>query len=323
MSFSYYDGFGREIQKKIQAEPAAMLEGMDVVNPRWVGSGWTVFNNKGKPVRRYEPFFSKLPEKGHWFEFGARVGMSPILFYDPEQRVVAKLHPNHAYEKVVFDAWQQTSYDVNDTVTEHETQTGDPRTDLDINGYVERYFAALNDSNWKTWFRLRRGGAMGSEEQAAAEKAAAHANTPTTVYLDTLGRPFLTTVHNRFSRDYTTVDEMYATRVKLDIEGNRREVRDAVVHNGDVLGRIVMQYDYDMLGDPIYQLSMEGGTRWMLNDVAGKPIRSWDSRSHTLRIEYDSLRRPLRFFVIGADPAKPDLELLTQPNDIWRTASPR
>ena len=30
-----------------------------VVDPRWVGSGWTIFNNKGKPVRQYEPFFSR------------------------------------------------------------------------------------------------------------------------------------------------------------------------------------------------------------------------------------------------------------------------
>jgi hypothetical protein len=30
----------------------------DEVEPRWVGSGWTVFNNKGKPVRQYEPFFT-------------------------------------------------------------------------------------------------------------------------------------------------------------------------------------------------------------------------------------------------------------------------
>ena len=28
------------------------------IDPRWVGSGWTVFNNKGKPVRQFEPFFS-------------------------------------------------------------------------------------------------------------------------------------------------------------------------------------------------------------------------------------------------------------------------
>ena len=81
--------------------------GGPVVNPRWVGSGWTIFNNKGKPVRQYEPFFSQLPTKGHQFEFGVQVGVSPILCYDPVERVVATIHPNHTYEKVVFDPWHQ------------------------------------------------------------------------------------------------------------------------------------------------------------------------------------------------------------------------
>src|SRR5206468_4239197 len=102
LSFSYSDGFGREIQKKIQAEPGPLVESGPVVNPRWVGSGWTIFNNKGKPVRQYEPFFSAT----HKFEFGLMVGVSPVLFYDPADRVVATLHSNHTYEKVVFDSWQ-------------------------------------------------------------------------------------------------------------------------------------------------------------------------------------------------------------------------
>jgi hypothetical protein len=59
LSFSYSDGYGREIQKKIQAEAGPLAEGGPVVSPRWVGSGWTIFNNKGKRVRQYEPFFSK------------------------------------------------------------------------------------------------------------------------------------------------------------------------------------------------------------------------------------------------------------------------
>ena len=34
--------------------------------------------------------------------------------------VVATLHPNHTWEKVVFDPWQQTTYDPNDTVTDSD-----------------------------------------------------------------------------------------------------------------------------------------------------------------------------------------------------------
>ncbi|HEY1231876.1 MAG TPA: SpvB/TcaC N-terminal domain-containing protein, partial [Candidatus Binatia bacterium] len=83
-SFTYSDGFGREIQKKIQSEPGPLVKNGPAIAPRWVGSGWTVFNNKGKPVRQFEPFFTAT----HGFEFDVRVGVSPILFYDPLQRVV-------------------------------------------------------------------------------------------------------------------------------------------------------------------------------------------------------------------------------------------
>lgn len=317
ISFSYSDGFGREIQKKIQAESGPLVEGGPVVSPRWVGSGWTIFNNIGKPVQQYEPFFDDT----HKFKFGEKVGVSPILFYDPVGRVVVTLHPNHTYEKVVFDPWQQVTYDVNDTVAAHGMQTGDPRTDADIHGYVAKYFAALGDDPipWQTWLEQRQDGDMGTEEQIAAEKASAHADTPATTYFDTLGRPFLTLAHNRFKghgRSGTTatiiVDELYVTRVELDIEGNQREVRDAIVQKGDARGRIVMRYDYDMLSNRIHQLSMETNARWMLNDVTGKSIRAWDSRDHIFRIEYDPLRRVLRSFVTGADPANTNKELLTE-----------
>src|SRR5262249_7340421 len=114
ISFSYSDGFGREIQKKIQAEPRPASESGPIVDPRWVGSGWTISNNKGNPVRQYEPFFSQLATKGHRFEFGVKTGVSPILCYDPVERVVATIKPSHSYQKVVFDPWRQDAWDVND-----------------------------------------------------------------------------------------------------------------------------------------------------------------------------------------------------------------
>ena len=67
----------------------------------------------------------------------------------------------------------------------------------------------------------------------------------------------------------------------------------------DELGHIVMSYAYDMLGNRVHQLSMEAGTRWMLNDVAGKPIRAWDSRGHNFVTKYDALRRPVEQYVRG------------------------
>jgi RHS repeat-associated protein len=306
ISFSYSDGFGREIQKKIQAEPGPLdvnAPQAPVVNPRWVGSGWTIFNNKGKPVRQYEPFFSAT----HDYEFGVMVGVSPMLFYDPVERVIATLHPNHTYEKVVFDPWHQTTYDVNDTCAPRNQQTGDPRTDPDILGYVAEYFKT-QPATWQTWHAQRVGGAMGTNERDAAQRAASHADTPTSAHFDALGRPFLTVARHRVvcpGHDLDGSEDSFATRVELDSEGNLRAVRDErklpVNHlpNGAIEQRIVMRYAYDMLGNRIHQLSMEAGARWMLNDVAGKPIRAWDSRGHNFTTTYDALRRPMEQTVRG------------------------
>ena len=304
VSFSYSDGFDREIQSKTQAEPGPtpqrgadgqIILGADgepvmtatETNPRWLSSGWTIFNNKGAPVRQYEPFFSDT----HHFELGVEVGVSPVLFYDPVERVIVTLHPDHTWEKVVFDPWQETTYDVNDTVA------FDPRSDPD----VADFFARLPDEEYlPTWREQRIALPQGDPEHASAEKAIAHADTPTVAHFDALGRPFLTLAANRYERkngnNVETVEEKHAARVDLDIEGNQRQVIDA--HD-----RVVLRYDYNMLGDVIHHASMEAGERWMLNDVSGNAIRAFDSRGHAMRDEYDALRRPLNSFVrLGAAP---------------------
>jgi len=282
ITFSYSDGFSREIQKKVQAEPVP-----GSTTPRWVGSGWTILNNKGKPVRQYESFFSGLSGKGHQFEFGVQVGVSSILCYDPLERVVATVHPNHTYDKVVFDPWRQQTWDVNDTVL------GNPAVDPDVGNLIARM--PLDDYS-PTWYAHRNGG-PDPLEQDAANKAAAHANTPATAYFDSLGRPFLTIADNGTAGKY-------ATRIEFDIEGNQRSVTDA-------LGRKVMVYDYDVLGKPIHHSSMEAGERWMLNSVADKPIRGWDTRGHNFRTAYDELQRPISSFMSGTDPNNSDPRTLS------------
>jgi len=319
VSFTYSDGFGRELQSKIQAEPgdaptrAANVtlpsgdaspgpltldsKGVPVfanASPRWVGKGRTIYNNKGKPVKQYEPFFSST----HLYEAEPEMtdtGVTPILFYDPVGRVTATLHPNHTYEKVVFDPWRQETWDVNDTVTQ-----SDPKADKDVG----EFFQHLPTADYlPTWHDQRRNGQKGPDEKAAAGKAAAHAATPAVAIFDTLGRAFLTVADN--GQDAGGVAQKFVTRVAMDIEGNQREVIDAK-------NRAVMRYDYNMLGNRIHQASMEAGERWMLNDVSGKPIRGWDSRGHIGRTEYDELRRPVRSFVTGADSKNSSREICSE-----------
>lgn len=295
--FNYSDGFGQEIQKKLQAEPGPINDGAPDVDRRWVGTGWTIFNNKGKPVRKFEPFFSTT----HQFEFAQIVGVSPIYCYDPIERVVAEIYPNHTWQKAVFDPWQQRNWDVNDTVAEV-----DPANDPDVG----EFFRRLPPENYlPTWHAQRIDGQFGETQQQraaaqdAAEKSTVHGQTPTSSWSDTLGRSFLTVAHNRFIRNDETIEEQLAARFHFDIEGNRRDVRDA-------LERTVARYDFDLVGNQIHSSSMEAGERWLLPDVKGGVVRTWDGRGHAFRTEHDELRRPVRSFVTGTDPNDPENEIL-------------
>jgi RHS repeat-associated protein len=327
IGFAYSDGFGREIQTKSQAEagdapqrnapvrfptgdirPGNLLHDVQTnpkpASPRWVGSGRTVFNNKGKPVKQYEPFFSST----HLYERETEMtdaGVTSIVFYDPLERVVATLHPNHTFEKVVFAPWRQQTWDVNDTVTT------DPRNDPDIAGYVRKYFKTQPE-NWQTWHAQRIDKPVGDPEGDSARKAAAHAGTPTVAYFDALGRPFLTVTDNGLDPVQPNKRQLFATRVILDIESNHRELIDAN-------GRVAMRYAYDMLGNRIHEASMDAGERWMLNDVAGKPIRAWDSRGHMFETIYDQLRRPIEQRVTGEDSLRPDQRLRNRTVTIEKT----
>jgi len=120
-----------------------------------VASGWTIVNNKGLPVRQYEPFFTRT----HRFGAAAAIGVSPIVCYDPAGRAVATVNPDHTWAKVAFDAWRQESWDACDTVL-----IADPRTDPDVGDHLARLSAA---DTLPTWYAARASGGLGPDQQAA------------------------------------------------------------------------------------------------------------------------------------------------------------
>lgn len=275
-TLSYSDGFAREIQKKTRVEP----EGG--VDPRWVASGWKVFDNKGNAVREYEPFFTAT----HAFEFDVHAGVSAIRCFDPLERLVATLYPNHTWDKSVFDAWGRETWDMNDTVL-----IADPATDPDVGDLFRRLPPAEYAPGWQA---RRAGGALGPEEQAAAAKAAVHAATPSLLALDSSGQTVLTVAHNAFGEPRT--EERCATRVSYDAQGNVREVVDAK-------DRLVARFGYDMLGNCVRKQSMEAGDRVTLENVAGKPEYAWDGLDRRLHTVYDALRRSVEVRLLeGAGP---------------------
>ena len=282
--FTYSDGFGREVQHKGQAAAGPVTEDGPDVPHRWSGTGWVVFNNKGQPVRRYEPFFTATPE----FEFAQAAGVSAVLFYDPPGRSVAILSPDGSYAKTTFDPWYREVWDAADTVLL------DPRGDPDVRGYAGPYLATLSEQpgGWATWYARRIEGGLGRAARRAAEQSAAHAGTPTRNWLDSLGRPFLAVDHNRVPEEGGLADQFCRTRSSLDVQGNAREVRDA-------LGRTVMRYGFAMVGGQVRQAGMDSGDSQMLPDVQGKTVYTWNSRGFARRTEYDALRRPARVYLTG------------------------
>ena len=307
MVFEYSDGSGNVLVKKVQAEPDN-----EDIQLRWIANGKTILNNKGKPVKQYEPYFSvnKDEEPDHRFEELLEKGVTPVMYYDSAGRLIRTELPDGTFSRVEFSPWNVTSFDPNDTV--------------------------LDPGNG--WYAQRTASTASAQDRRAAQLAAEHSDTPSTVILDSLGREVISVAHNRIKDESGAVrDERYVTFTKLDAEGKPLWIRDA-------RGNLVMQYIirdardklvtpyipqvkptradgeldptnpeqipgnaipcYDIAGNLLFQHSMDGGDRWMINDATGQPFYAWDFNNritpdgdeidenrifHTI---YDKLRRP-------------------------------
>ncbi|MEU0094818.1 SpvB/TcaC N-terminal domain-containing protein [Kribbella sp. NPDC006257] len=174
----YSDGTGRTALTKVQAEPGA--DGV----PRWAGTGRTVYDNKGNPVKKYEPYFSA--DDGYDPESSAG-GVTPINWYDPLNRLIRTDHPDGTISRVRFTAWDQEEWDAGDTV-------------LDSRWYVEHHGTR------------------------AAELSSAYSATPTRERLDSLGRSYLTVADDKPVGEFETrleLDIEGNTRAIVDARGVR------------------------------------------------------------------------------------------------------
>ena len=307
IAFECSDGMGAVLMKRSQAEPEQTNGPL-----RWIVSGKTVLNNKGKPVKQYEPYFStnaKCCAEGDEHE---EVGVTPLMYYDAAGRLVRTEMPDGTFSRVEFSPWHVRGFDANDTVLESkwyaDRGSPDPSQPLavDLSGRL-----------------------TATPEFRAAWLAAQHADTPSLTILDSLGHEVIAIAHNRVedangSHEFNGKryrDERYLTFTKLDAEGKPLWIRDA-------RGNLVMQYItpikptraaaepnqqnieamptgsvpcYDIAGNLLFQHSMDAGDRWTINDAAGKPMFAWDSRDNLLMSSYDALHRPTKLELKNLD----------------------
>ncbi len=293
ISFEYSNGLGRVVMKKAQTAPGrakrivvssddtyavadvdtAALEPRQL---RWIGSGRTVLNNKGRTVKQYEPYFAVSHRYEDLKEL-VETGVTPLMYYDPLGRLTRTEMPDGTLSRTEFGAWKQVEHDANDTILE--------------SAWYHQRIHRLIDAE------LTAEGKDPVTEKTAAEKAARHAETPEVRCFDAMGRTVLTLEHNRDA--VTGADELHHTRLEVDVAGNLRSVTDA-------RGNVTVRYEYDLLGNRVFQDSLDSGKRWLLANVAGSPLRAWDERDHEFQYTYDDpLHRPTQSRVVGGDGPVP------------------
>lgn len=277
-AFSYLDGSGSLLVRKNQAEPDPPHAAL-----RWVANGKTVLNNKGMPVKQYEPYFAS-PDSGHRFAEPREVGVTALLYYDAVGRLIRTDLPDGSYTTADFSPWHSTNSDANDTLGPD-------------NAWQQRMSASLDDA-----------------ERTAAQRASAHAATPTMSVLDSVGRAVLTIHHNRVDG----ADSKDLTFTRLDAEGKPLWIQDArrnrvIQHIAPALPAGAAQWDdpnniqpqgfsptYDIAGQPLFTHSMDAGGRWTLPDAMGKPLFSWTTRGYRHRTTYDQVHRTTGVYVSAA-----------------------
>jgi len=265
-SYAYSNGRGGVAMVKAQAHPGKALQVspdgtvMEVdADPRWVGNGRTVLNNKGNPVKQFEPYFSTTHE--YEDEKALReIGATPILYYDAVGRNIRTLLPNGTFSKIEFNPWMQKAFDVNDTVLESQ------------------------------WYADRGSPDPASEpepvsdpERRAAWLAAKHADTPGTIHFDSLGRPVYAV------SDYGG-GKIAAARSERDLTGRFSKLFDQKQ-------REVANGFTGMAGTPILANNGEKGRRWTFLNALGALVKAWDEHGREFRTEYDNLHRPVSTFV--------------------------
>ena len=275
-SIVYSDGSGGTATVKSPAVPGKVLranpDGTTTeidADPRWLCSGRTLLNNKGTPVKQYEPFFSATDGYDD-AEAVRAVGVTSVRFYDPLGRVVRVENPDGTLARVAFTAWSQQDSDANDTV-------------LDSPWYAER---GSPDPGAQPE-------PLADPPRRAAWLAARHANTPATVHLDSLGRPVWTVLDHGGGK---TV----GARSESDLTGRYSALYDQ-------LGRKVAAGFTGMSGVAVFATSAEKGARRSFVNARGATVRTWDDAGRVYRAEYDDLNRLSATFAAG--PGLPEVRL--------------
>jgi RHS repeat-associated protein len=285
----YSDGFGRLLQTRTQGEdvrfghalfgggeevlPAHQEDGpggtvvgqqnITPLHPNVVVNGWQVYDNKGRVIEKYEPFFSEgwdyTPPTSSFLNESQKVRM----FYDPRGQVIRTVNPNGSEQRVI--------YGVPDNLDLPDRFTPTP---------WEAYTYDANDNAGRT-----------HATNAAGYRQ--HWNTPASIVIDALGRTVASVERNRATSVHPTDPlppiEEYRISSTYDLRGNLLTVTDA-------LGRVAFKQIYDLANRLLRIESIDAGTRRTVLDAAGNIVEGRDSKGALALHTYDILNRVTRLW---------------------------
>ncbi|HEV2736549.1 MAG TPA: SpvB/TcaC N-terminal domain-containing protein, partial [Longimicrobiaceae bacterium] len=273
----YSDGFGRLLQTRTQAGDVSFgdepfgegvlrldrrHDAADVVGrgstprPRVVVSGWQVYDNKGRVVEKYEPFFS-----AGWAYAPAaeeEVGRRVVQHFDPRGRVVRTVSPDGSEQRVIQGVPAQ----------------------LDLGR------PAVEPTPWEAYAYDANDNA-GRTHPGSSDGFAHHRDTPSSVVVDALGRPVLAVSRSREVIPEGGAVQEHRTRTRYDVQGNVTVV-------WDTLGREVARTVYDLAGRALRSTRLDAGTAVVVVDASGETLETRDSRGALSLRARDVLRRPIR-----------------------------
>ena len=291
VTVEYSDGFGRLLQTRTQAddvrfgdpafgggaavlpeEQAANASGdvlgtlADPLHPHVVVSGMTVYDNKGREVEVYEPFFST-----GWDYLGpTQAGERVTTIFDALGRVVCTEHPDGAQRRVVPGVpGSIAAPDLSNPLVYEPTPW-------------EAYTYDENDNAGRT-------------HPASSLSYRHHHDTPGSVLVDPRGRGIEHVARTREAPGAPVQEQR--TRTRYDSRGNTLEVTDP-------LGRTTFPASFDLANRALRVGELDFGTRTTMHDAGGAPIEHRDARGALTLQGYDGLNRPCRTWA-RARPTQP------------------
>ena len=312
---TYNDGFGRNLVSKLKVEagesflynPVTKKITSGMTNDRWLASGRVQYNNKGNPVKEYEPYYINTPDyvtNPILDEFG----VSPIMYYDPLDRVTKVVTAKGFLTKSEWTPWESISHDTNNTIKESLYYKDNIKIPNPLSPFFDKDLTAEGRENIKY--------------------AIKYFNTKITTIVDNLGRNIVTLQIKKSPDDLNK---------PLDLNNPDTNVKEEILVTTtayDILGRVINNvdprftehnknnpdkklYNFEMFyvmgnKNPLKTVSADGGTSWILANTLGNPIYLHNSRNVSITNKYDELNRLITVTVqkpLSDDPKKDPLVL--------------